>query len=490
MKHVFSLLVLCSPILPNCLSAQDQLLTKLISTNQQFWEVPGVTVIRVTRDQIVDVTCVGDISLNGPKLTPQAIFPIASCTKQFTCFLLGQLVDDGLLNWDDPVQQHLPWFKLTDAAATKLVTVRDLLCHRTGVPGHDILWYQSTWSAEEIVRRGCQMPLTQPFRTTLQYSSIMYLAAGLIAEKVTQQPWGTLIEDRIFKPVRLKTATVIQPTAGQVSGHRLSDDGKLKPIPYYEMKTPNAAGSIHMTANDIGAWLKLLLNEGKRGDEAIISQQSFRELFQPQTIIRREGITERMNPHTSQLAYGLGWVIQDYRGHRVCQHAGFIEGTRVHFTLLPDDNMAFAILSNREGSRLPLSLSNQLIDHHLKVPKSTDWNKLFHEIVAEEELALQVNEKRIELARRPNTTPTRPLTDFVGQYEHPAYGRITIQHNQGQLICQWNHWKLPLSHWDTNTFRIDSTHPLFRTQFIPFQVTPTTIPSLRFQGLEFMKQRD
>src|SRR2546421_520169 len=112
------------------------------------------------------------------RVTPDTLFAIGSTTKAVTTTAMAMLADDGKMAWDDPVRKHLPTFRLSDPLADQNVTVRDLVCHRTGLSRHDMLWYGSPWSREEILRRIGRVKLDQSFRSMYQYQNIMYLAAG------------------------------------------------------------------------------------------------------------------------------------------------------------------------------------------------------------------------------------------------------------------------------------------------------------------------
>src|SRR5438874_404146 len=130
------------------------------------WEVPGVAVVIVDREKALWLKGYGRRELNGdPPVTPATIFPLASCSKAFTTTLLAMLADDGKLAWDDLVRKHLPDFHLADPLADAQVNLRDLLTHRTGLAGHDLLWYRSPLAQEELVRRAGRLPLEKPFRT-------------------------------------------------------------------------------------------------------------------------------------------------------------------------------------------------------------------------------------------------------------------------------------------------------------------------------------
>ncbi len=165
------------------------------------WQVPGVAVGIVHKGEIVYLKGHGLRSLtSADPVTPDTLFPLASCTKAFTTSALALLVEEGKLNWDDPVRRYLPPFRLSDPLADRDVTLRDLLCHRTGLASHDWLWYREPWSPEEAVRRAGLLPLDRPFRSAFQYQSTMFTAAGLAAARVAGVPWQDLVRSACSSP--------------------------------------------------------------------------------------------------------------------------------------------------------------------------------------------------------------------------------------------------------------------------------------------------
>ena len=157
-----SLVLLAWIVLGSAAQAQPALannIDALAKDAMKAWRVPGLALVIVKDDRVVFVQGYGVRAL-GKKdpVTPDTVFPMASCTKSFTALALGMLVDEGKLGWDDPVRKHLPYFRLADPLADRDVTVRDLLTHRTGVGSHDLLWYKSPWSLEERIRRTCRLP--------------------------------------------------------------------------------------------------------------------------------------------------------------------------------------------------------------------------------------------------------------------------------------------------------------------------------------------
>src|SRR5262245_35278297 len=151
----------------------------LIQETLKKWSVPGLAAVVVRDDAVIYLRGHGvrELGKDGP-VTPDTVFALASLTKAFTATLLGVLVDEGKADWDDRVNKHLPAFRLADPLADRDVTLRDLLCHRTGLARHDLLWQRATWSLEETVKRMAYLEPAHPFRARYEYCNLTYVAAG------------------------------------------------------------------------------------------------------------------------------------------------------------------------------------------------------------------------------------------------------------------------------------------------------------------------
>src|SRR5262245_10256597 len=205
---------------------------KLAADALKAWDVPGAAVVVVRGDETLLLKGFGVRELGKPvKVTPDTVFPLASCTKAFTTTLLAMLADDGVIGWDDPVRKHLPGFKLSDPNADAMLTVRDLLCHRSGIAGHDLLWYRAPWDIDEVLKRAQSLPLEYPFRAGFRYSSIPFMVAGRAIEKRTGEKWEKLVRTRICDPLGMNgitfTTAEIPKDAERAIGHRLGKDGKV-----------------------------------------------------------------------------------------------------------------------------------------------------------------------------------------------------------------------------------------------------------------------
>jgi CubicO group peptidase (beta-lactamase class C family) len=437
-----------------CADNAPHTVDKLVANALAAWEVPGAAVTIVSRDRVESLNGYGRRELGRAEpVTADTIFPLASCSKAFTTTLMAMLADEGKLGWDEPVRKHWPDFHLADPLADAEVTLRDLLTHRTGVASHDFLWYRSPLSPEELVRRVGKLPLERSFRTAFQYQSIMFTAAGLAAGRAGGSTWHQLVEQRIFSPLGMKSSRTTTPEHSKdlATPHRPDREGRLRVIPWYVQREPNAAGSIHVSARDLAKWLQFQIGDGTFQGRRLVSAENLGETHTPQFALRLEGIVKDSNPDTLQMSYGLAWVIQDYRGHLLVSHAGTIDGFRAHITLLPRDGYALAILANRHHTRMNLALSNVLVDHLLGLP-AKDWHGLFRGIVRNEDVAKQAQRERRERDRHAGTRPSRPLAEYAGVYEHPAYGRATVGLKDGRLEWTWSSFHVALEHYQSDTF--------------------------------------
>jgi CubicO group peptidase (beta-lactamase class C family) len=463
---------------------------KLIEESRKQWDVPGMAVVIVRGNETLLAKGFGRRSASKPEpVTPDTLFPLASCSKAFTTTLFAMLVDEGVMGWDDPLRKHFSGFTLSDPNANALLSMRDLLCHRTGLDGHDLLWFRAPWSIDEVLKRASLLPLDYPFRGGYRYSSIPFLAAGRAMEQRTGEKWEKLVRSRICEPLSMSgvrfTTIDLPDDLDRAVGHR-TGKRKVEGTPAYEMKEPNPAGSVHATARDVAAWLKFHLSEGRDAEGTrLMSAKSLRETHTPQNIIRLEGLARSINPDTVQLSYGMGWLIYDHRGKKVISHGGMIDGFRVQITFLPEENLGFAVLANLHETRANAAIINDLIDLYCGLP-ARDWNEYFRVLSRREADQKQASIVQRNKGRDPASKPSLPLMAYAGEYRHPAYGTARVTLEDGRLVLAWSSFVCPLEHFDGDRFRV--TEGMFEDQLVPFQVGEGRVKTLRFADQEFSKR--
>lgn len=438
--------------------ADPRAIDAIVNEAREAWDVPGVAVVIVKDDQLFHVKGYGhrDFARNEP-VTADTVFPIASCTKAFTTTAMAMLVDNGRMSWDDPVKKHVPYFQLSDSAANTLVTLRDLVSHRTGVASNDLLWYRAPFSREETIRRIGRVRLNKPFRGAFQYQTTMFTTAGEAVERTSGKKWEAFVRERILDPLGMTQVSFTTPDALNAADHampyRKSGPGKIEPMPWYSIAAPEPAGSMYTTARDLAPWLRFQLGEGTFNGKRLVAAKHLRETHKPQNIIPLEGAARAMNPDTHLMCYGMAWVIQDYRGKQLISHAGAIDGFRAHLTLVPEARLGIGLLNNLHQTSMNLALSNRLVDHFLRLQRK-DWNAILGEQVRNQEAAARAKFEKMLAGRERGTTPSHALSAFAGEYDDAAYGTVMITLENGRLLWKWQSFAAPLEHFQRNTFML------------------------------------
>jgi CubicO group peptidase (beta-lactamase class C family) len=417
------------------------------------WNAPGLAAVIVKDDRVVFLGGVGVRKIGDDTLvTPDTVFPFASLTKAFTATALGQLIDDGKADWDDPVRKHLRSFRLQDPLADRDVRLRDLLCHRTGLARHELLWYRAPWSVEETVRRMQFLEPHTPFRTTFEYNNLPYLAAGLAISETAGKPWPELMKQRILDPLGMKnvvfTSSEAQKKKDVATPHRRGADGKPVAIPWYPDDAQlRAAGSLKGSVRDLAPWLRTQLNGGQLDGKQIVSAKALLETHTPQIIVAVSAAVAREKGRT-QSAYGLGWHVQDYRGHLVIEHGGANDGFRGRIILLPKERIGIALLVNLEETALLTAVGDSLVDLLLGLEKR-DWNA--HHLRSPREDEAEARKKALPKQQK-GTRPSCDLDAYAGKYHEDAYGDAEIVRDGTELRLRWSSFAGPLRHYHFDSF--------------------------------------
>ena len=418
------------------------------------WHAPGLAVAIVQQGRVIYLRGHGVRALGQAEpITPDTVFPMASCTKPFTSLAVAMMVGDGRMAWDEPVRTHVPFFHLADPVADRSATIRDLLCHRTGVGSHDMLWYKAPWGMAERIRKIGKVELESPFRSLFHYQTILYGTAGYAAGRANGGDWRDLVQKRVLDPLGMAASCPVFPkdAADLAMPHRKDAQGKIAPIARYPLDRADPAGSLHSTARDLSRFLRFQLGDGTWEGKRLVRADLLAETHQAQMVIRREGFAEVMNPETVQISYALGWILQDYRGKRLLLHGGAIDGFRSHLALLPDAKIGIALLSNLDGGYMNLAISNSLTDLLLDLPQR-DWNAYYLAIQAHEDRAAKERPKVLRASRKPGTKPSLPLAAYAGDYHDAAYGTCHVRLEKGLLIWKWAAWRCDLEHFQDDTF--------------------------------------
>lgn len=466
------------------LSGLDAYIDKAIKD----WEVPGLALAIVRNDSIVHARGYGVRQLGQPgNVTERTVFAIGSSSKAFTAGLIGLLVDEGKLKWDDPVAMHLPGFQMHDPYASKELTIRDALSHRSGLARGDRLWYASELDREEILKRVRYLEPTWSFRSTFGYQNLMYLAAGQVAARVGGKSWDDLIHERLFVPLGMSSSNTstnkLRGMPDVAMPHTRIND-KVASIQWRNIDNVAPAGSINSNATDMAKWVRLQLGNGTFAGKPIFKPATAREFHQSNTIIRSDPRTDSLLPETHFRSYGLGWFLEDYRGRKIVQHGGNIDGMTALVWLVPEEKVGVVILTNMNGTSLPTALAHRITDLFLGDAKR-DWSAEYLAFTKAAQARAAAAPNSIERARVSGTRPSLALDKYTGKYEHELYGNVEVVQENGRLVLKAGPAYVgDLEHWHYDTFRVIWRDPTLGRGYVSFTIdVRAQTDEIRIDGL-------
>ncbi len=430
------------------------------------WKVPGLAIGIVKNDSLIFAKGYGVREIGKEaQVDQQTLFAVASNTKAFTAALLGMLVDEDKLGWDDRVTDYLREFQMYDPFITREINIRDLLTHRSGLPtfGGDHLWIGNALSREEIIARIRHLKPNAQFRTKFQYQNLMFLVAGQIIPEITGVSWDVTIKERIFTPLGMvESNTSIRDLKNKenvATPHEIVR-GKLIPVEYDNLDNLAPAGAINSNVMEMAQWMRLNLNDGVYKGEQILSPQVMREMHTIQMPITISADREKMLG-THFLGYGLGWSISDYKGHKIISHGGGLSGMISLQTMIPEENLGVIILTNLAPHSLTRALTYRILDALLGEPER-DWSVAYLERRKESKEKQKKVKKELQTKRVKGTKPTLKLKDYTGKYSDQLSGEAEVRLESRKLVFDYNPRHTgDLVHWHYNTFRVTWRNPIY-----------------------------
>jgi CubicO group peptidase (beta-lactamase class C family) len=416
-------------------------LSALIENARQEWGVPGLAVAVVKDGETILSAGFGIREVGKPDVVDaDTLFAIASNSKAFTAAVLAQLQEESKVQWSDKVQNHLPWMQLYDPWVAAELRIDDLLCHRSGLGtfSGDLLWWGTAYSPEEVLRRTRHLPPEGSFRAHYGYSNLMFLAAGEVIRVADQRSWGDAVKARILVPLGMqRTATSVTQLTdlGNAASPHKTTETDNEVVPWVNWDTMAAAGGLISSASDMSKWVRVQLDRGKIDDSRqLFSEASSHRMWTPHMPMVLSEAALKRNPSTHFRAYGLGWVLSDYKGRLTVSHGGGYDGMYSHVLLVPDDRLGIVILTN-SMTGISSSLAMTIADRFLGGP-SSEWLK---EGLERDRSGRKKFAERIAKAITPtisDTKPSRELTHYAGEFSCPLYGDAEIVLEEGKLVLR------------------------------------------------------
>lgn len=423
------------------------------------WNVPGIGVGIVIKDKLVFAKGYGYRDY-GKKIpyTATTTQPIASNTKLFTAIAAGLLVDDGKLDWDKPIRNYVPSIKFYNDDLDRTVTMRDMLSHRTGITRHDGIWYKSDYSQRELFERLKYLEPSENPRSVFLYNNMMYSGAGYAIELLSGQPWESVVRDRLLRPLGMESTTftiadMLKTPEPGVPFTERRDNTELYAIPYYSDAIGVApAGAMNSNIVDMSHWLIALMNGGMYQGKQVIPKNVIRQTLAPSIALPNTGLEVRGWGELINSYYGMGRWTASYRGHFVAYHGGDLPGFHSQVSTMPYDSIGVIVMVIGNHAAPLYNIVSWSVYERLLGLSLTPWSERQNSIRLRNKEANKTARTKAGGGRVAGTRPSHATSDYVGEFEHPAYGVLYVAKGDTSLTYEFHKVKLPLSHFHYDRF--------------------------------------
>lgn len=451
------------------------------------WDLPSASIGIVKNGELIFTGNYGVLKEGGvEKPNQRTLYAIASNSKAFTSAMIGMLVEEGKLEWDDKVRKHLPYFAMYDSWVSEHITVRDLLSHRSGLGtfSGDNIWYKSNSTTKEIVAHIKHVPQSFEFRSGFGYSNLMYITAGEVIQAVTGKTWAENVKERILIPLGMdRTIASINDLdkKGNFASPHARIEGENTVIPWVNWDNVAATGGLISCVEDVAKWMVFNLDNGIIGSDTLLSQNTRNTVWQPHNSFPVDQTDKNYDVHFA--SYGLGWTLSDYHGRMKVGHTGGYDGMITAVTLVPDEQLGIVVLTN--GVKSPIrAATNYALDLFLGL-ETTDYSQDdLNRTNEREKQDTRIANRKAD--RKSNTIPFVPKEKFIGDYYSDIYGKISILPENDQLKLVFEHSPLltaSLTHWHYDVWEIHWDHPQAWFSFGTIKIN--TDNSLKVIGFDF-----
>jgi CubicO group peptidase (beta-lactamase class C family) len=388
------------------------------------------------------------------KVNAETCFAVGSATKAFTSMAIAMLIEEGTLNLDVPVQQLLPDFQLMDSLASSQATLRDILCHRTGLAPHNALWYIGPFDRSELFYRLRHLdPVPMPgggtaFRNKFVYNNLMYGVAGHLLEMLLGVSYEDILEGRILGPLGM-TATSLSLADLTCSVNYAKGYEKADELPLKNWDNIGAAAEINSNILDMAKWVLLFLRKGlSSGGSVLIGRTALEHMYAP--------LIGTDDGHGS--GYGLGWYVGTVQSQlsdkRIVFHPGDADGNSDDVSFMPDEGLGVIVLTNQHctldlAGIWPNKVATAIYDHLLH-------GSLTGQLVLPPRPSQAGAAANATPIAAPAVAPAIAAPgDYTGMFSNPGYGDMVVSRSGNNLNISYYGQTWPLQPQTDMIFRFD-----------------------------------
>ena len=386
------------------------------------------------------------------RVDPDTVFQLASVSKSLAATVVAQQVGAKAVSWDTPIVEKLPWFALSDPTVTRMVTVGDMLSHRSGLPDHagDLL-EDVGYDRRQIIEKLRDFPL-DPFRISYAYTNYGFTTGAEAVAAAAGRTWEDLSREVLYEPLGMTSTSSqfadFEARPNRALGHIVMD-GKYAPDYVRDPQGQSPAGGVSSSVNDMTRWLTMLLGNGTVEGKTIVDSAALLPALTPQIVSDRGS-----EPAMRSGYYGYGFNVNTTSSGRQQQsHSGaFALGAGTNFLALPAADVAIVVLTNGTPSGAAETLTAEFADLVQYGEIREDWWSAYNGAFS------QMEQPTGSLAgKQPpaDAAPPAPLASYVGEYANPFWGPARITEKDGGLLLAIGpKLTVPLQNWDGNVFKV------------------------------------
>lgn len=460
MKKIFIVLIALLFAFPLVSQTTDKRLKGIEKDFEKILEtfkVAGFGVAVIEKDKLILAEGFGYSDYeNKVPADENTLFAIGSCTKAFTSSIIGLMESDGDVSLDNSPAEYIPGFSFVNDEMNNTIKVKDLMCHRTGLPRHDLSWYFFPGETKDALLE--RVKYMEPFtgvREQWYYNNFMFLAQGVIAEKVSGKSWEDNIREKIFTPLGMSRSNLsideLEASDNVSLGYELKDNKDIKKMDYYRIASMSPAGSINSSAKDMSNWLITWVNDGKFKGEEIIPASYRRQAISSQMVVAPT-LPTKEGPDMHFTNYGFGWFLSSYKGHYRVEHGGNIDGFSASTCFFPSDSIGIVVMVNQNGSAVPGLVRNLIADRMLDVEES-NWIKIMKERLDKAMEAADEAEESTESTQISGTSMSHSMEEYAGSYSNDGYGEFIVEMSGDSLYGKLPLMRVFLKHYHYDVFQ-------------------------------------
>jgi len=469
-------------------------LDRYVEEAMRTWQVPGLALAIVKDGRVILSKGYGLRALGKPeRVDEHTLFAIGSNTKAFVGTALGLLEADGQCTLDDPVKKWLPAFRMKDPWVERHATLTDLLTHRLGVETFqgDFLWFESNLSNAELIDKFGRLKPPYEFRTRFGYCNFGYLLAGEAISAIARKPWQTVIRERLLTPLGMDRTVIrlseLERMDNRSAAHTFVQD-TMQAVPYAKDSNEGfAAGGMFSSARDLSRWMLAQLDSGRIDGRSVLPMDVLEKTRYPQLFVGKPYYGDG-KPYPTH--YGLGWNVTDFGGKSLVHHGGAITGFLSSVSLLPEERLGIAVLTNTDQSFLEDAIRLQILHAFQGVPFQ-NYSQAMHRFFTQMNQEAKQQETRLRDSVRYHPPLPLPVRAYTGQYTNEVYGSVnlTAAGPSSLKLTFEHHPELigTLDYLGNNRFLCTYNHPSLGVKVFPFVMGPGGVRSFTLSVHELIE---